>query len=86
MNIGEAIEAAKGGARISRPAWHGKGMWVQFHAGYAERVAATGEYIRERAPYLEMVTPTGVVQAGWLASQPDLLATDWVATSSEDTE
>lgn len=84
MNIGEAIELAKGGHRIARPSWNGKGMWVQYHGGLTEKVAATGEVIRQRDPYLEMFTAQGTIQAGWLASQADLLATDWQALPTDD--
>lgn len=59
MNIGEAVEAAKGGANISRPGWNGKGMYVYFHAGYTERIAGNGEVIRKREPYLVMHTAQG---------------------------
>ena len=84
MNIGQAIEAAKGGANISRPGWNGKGMYVYYVGEVTERVAATGEIIRKRDPYLVMHTAQGTEQAGWLASQSDLLADDWAAEVPDD--
>lgn len=84
MNIGSAIEAAKNGARIWRPSWNGRGLWVQYVGEMTERVATTGEVIRKREPYLEMMTASGTLQAGWLASQADLLADDWQARIPAD--
>lgn len=83
MNIGQAIEAAKGGAHISRPGWNGKGMYVYYVGEMTEQVAATGEVIRKRDPYLVMHTAQGTEQAGWLASQADLLADDWSAETPD---
>lgn len=84
MNIGQAIEAAKDGHNISRPAWNGKGMYVYYHAEMTERVASTGQVIRKREAYLSMHTAQGTEQAGWLANQADLLADDWMATMPLD--
>lgn len=84
MNIGQAIEAAKTGAYIARPGWNGKGMYVYYVGEFTERVAATGQVLRKRDPYLVMHTAQGTEQAGWLASQADLLATDWIVTGPSD--
>lgn len=81
MNIGEAIQEAKEGACIARPAWNGKGMFVYYFGEMTERVAATGEAMRKRDPYLVMRTAQGTHQAGWLASQADLLADDWMVVN-----
>jgi hypothetical protein len=65
MNIGEAIEAMKVGKKASRPSWNGKDMYL---------------YIETRQgfePCICMVNAQGGHQPGWLANQPDLLATDW---------
>lgn len=77
MNIGQAIEAAKDGACVARPSWNGKGMFVYYFGEMTEHAAATGEVLRKREPYLVMHTAQGTEQAGWLASQADLLADDW---------
>jgi hypothetical protein len=65
MNIGEAIEAMKVGKKASGPSWNGKDMYL---------------YIETRQgfePCICMVNAQGGHQPGWLANQPDLLATDW---------
>ena len=65
MNIGAAIEYMKIGHKISRPAWNGKNMYLYLliFDGYE--------------PCIVMRNAQGGDQPGWLANQPDLLATDW---------
>lgn len=90
MNFGEAIAAAQQGKRIARAGWNGKGMFVYQMPGYdvLECNALTAgrlgmpEKTRIRVlPYFAMKTadvnelPT--ILPGWLASQTDMLATDW---------
>ena len=81
MTFGEAIETAKSGARISRKGWNGKEQYVELatnisyvnHKG--EVVNAEHNAIGNAA--LAFVGTSGV-QIGWLASQADMLADDWV--------
>ena len=85
MNFGEAIEALKKGKKVSRPGWNGRGMWLILvpgslveikqgttysHAGLSGEVLING--------HIDMRTATGGMQPGWLASQTDMLAEDWV--------
>jgi hypothetical protein len=90
MDIGEAIKAAKAGARIARAGWNGKGMWVSYSPGsdwlpadkfwseanrkYVESLPGQGCTVK---PCLTMRCADGEILMGWLASQTDLLATDW---------
>lgn len=69
MNIGEAIDAMKSGQKVSRPSWNGKHMhlYLQTFDGCE--------------PCICMVNAQGGHQPGWLANQPDLLATDWGVVS-----
>lgn len=89
MNIGEAIAALKAGARVARAGWNGKGMWLAYSPGvqdlpaerfwagpnrdYAETIGGRADVL----PCITMKTATGEILMGWLASQSDILATDW---------
>ena len=86
MNFGQAIEAAKGGARITREGWNGKNMFVVYQKGYPNGIPCNkqtaeaygmeeGELFVVR-PYLQMRCDDGSHQM-WLASQSDILADDW---------
>jgi len=80
MNFGEAIEAAKNGARIQREGWNGKKQYVELATciSYKDEdgkiVNCTHDAIGNKA--LAFVGTSGV-QMGWLASQADMLAEDW---------
>lgn len=96
MNIGEAIELAKQGRRVTRNGWNGKGMWIAYSPGSkglpAERFWAgpNKEYAisiggeADVLPCLTMKTADGSILMGWLASQTDLLATDWMEVIDAD--
>ena len=79
--FGEAIEAVKKGAKISRLGWNGKEQWVEMGKCFSyantkgELINATHEDIMDRA--LVFVGTRGI-QVGWLASQADMLAGDWL--------
>ena len=93
MNFGNAIEALKEGKRVARAGWNGKGMWLALspgHAGlpsekfwagpnrdYAEAQGGAAHVL----PCITMKTATGEILMGWLASQTDMLAEDWVEVS-----
>ena len=80
MNFGEAIEAAKNGARIQREGWNGKRQYVELATCISYKdadgkiVNCTHDAIGNKA--LAFVGTSGV-QMGWLASQADMLAEDW---------
>lgn len=84
MDFGKALEALKKGKKVARTGWNGKGMYLFLVTG---QELADG--IRGNHAYLPDVTVTPVVaaiamktmnsiQVGWLASQTDMLAGDWV--------
>ena len=88
MTFGEAVEAMKRGAKVSRLGWNGKGMYIWVMPGSTVRDCnqitdphlavidkAEGE-IRFLGS-IRMRTATGDVLTGWLASQTDMLAEDW---------
>jgi Protein of unknown function (DUF2829) len=90
VNIGEAVQALKAGKRVARAGWNGKGMWLAYSPGKgmlpAENFWAppNKEYALQLGGYaavlpcITMKTATGEILMGWLASQTDLLADDWV--------
>ena len=89
MNFGLALEAAKKGARIARAGWNGKGQYVELACCISYlttgglRVNADHNAIGNKA--LAFVGTSGV-QLGWLASQADMLADDWMIVGETDEE
>lgn len=76
MDFGFAIKALKEGKRVHRAGWNGKGMWlVLINPGNAMHTSQAGGF--DMQPCIGMKTATNVMQPGWLASQPDMLAEDW---------
>lgn len=76
MNFGEALDYVRGGAtRIARDGWNGKGMWLFAVERWTIHETFFNDY--PRLPFLAMKTATGEV-IPWVASQADLLATDWI--------
>ena len=94
LNFGQALEALKQGHRIARAGWNGKGMFVGLNKGSSEclspgrtkTIEGVSETLFElgntgtvtRLPNLNMRAATGSTVTGWLASQTDLLAEDWI--------
>lgn len=89
MDIGGAVAALRNGLRVSRRGWNGKDMWLSYSPG-SEALPAANFWSKANADYAEanggsakvlpcitMKTATGEILMGWLASQTDLLATDW---------
>lgn len=73
MNIGQAVEAMRSGARVARSGWNGKGMWIALHE------ANHNETMTE--PFVYMRTAQGCL-IPWLCSQADLLAVDWTIVAA----
>lgn len=69
MSIGYAVEALKGGHKVAREGWNGKGMWLELQRPDA--------HSKMTLPYVFMRTAQGDL-VPWLCSQTDLLAEDWV--------
>jgi len=76
MDFGEALKALKAGEKVAREGWNGKGMWIAFSPG-----SACLPPERFWAKQNGMKTATGDMQPGWLASQADMLAEDWVVVA-----
>lgn len=81
MDFGEAIRQAKNGSRIKRLGWNGKNQYIELASDISYRntkgelVNCNHESIGNKA--FAFVGTSGV-QMGWLASQADMLAEDWM--------
>lgn len=97
MSFGHAIEMAKLGNKIARKGWNGKNMFVAYMPALYLPPADTkepGPRVNERTskfigtdkpldcqPYFAMYNAQEQWIPGWLASQSDMLATDWYVIS-----
>lgn len=80
MNFGQALEILKAGGMVARQGWNGKGMHIYLEDSLSTKVRG-GIYqgcVRRYEPCIVMFTAEGKHQPGWLASQADMLADDWV--------
>lgn len=86
MDFGDAIRALKQGDKVAREGWNGKGAWLVLMPGTVISEGLVNARTRRHVPhgdlsvggYIVMWTAAGVWQPGWLASQADMLADDWV--------
>ena len=93
MHFGHAIEAMKRGAKVARAGWNGKGMWIalssapktcrsvpaeQFWSAHGKAFALSQGGHAGVLPCFIMKTASDEILMGWLASQTDMLAEDWV--------
>ena len=91
MNFGQAIEALKAGKRVARQGWNGKNMFLfLLPAGTVPLTAVHDPALRqvlkdeiggdtfEALGSIRMFTADKKILTGWLASQTDILAEDWV--------
>lgn len=69
INFSHALTAVKTGKFITRAGWNGKGQYVGFQS--------PDKNSKMTLPYLFMKTVEGNF-VPWLASQTDILATDWI--------
>lgn len=89
-SFSEALEHVKAGNRAARIGWNGKGMWICYGEGRVIPSTAfwnvhTKAFAEsqpdgkaEVLPYLVFKTADDKILMGWLASQTDMLAEDWV--------
>jgi len=78
MDFGDAVRALKAGNKVAREGWNGKGMWLVL--GDPANVLVWDDY--PMLPFIAMKTADGKMLPGWLASQTDILAEDWVVVSA----
>lgn len=81
FSFGEAIKYLKRGFKVARKGWNGKKQYIQLATGISYKAAA-GEVVNcEHDAIGNMAVAfvgTSGVQVGWLASQADMLAEDWI--------
>jgi len=90
MKFGDALEMLQRGHKVAREGWNGKGMFLIFVGGTlncqlkegtpyhsALNSDSVGQPEVTINPHIDMFTAQGTFQPGWLASQTDMLATDW---------
>ena len=94
FTFGEAIRKLKAGQKVARKGWNGKGMYLYLVHGFSvdkenlrneasihlptDDGAMHGTGVANFLSHIDMRTATGDVCIGWLASQTDMLAEDWV--------
>lgn len=92
LDFGAAIQALKHGAKVARTGWNGKGMWLALSGAIeGRRIEHTQFWSKHNAdharaqggstvvlPCITMKTADGSILMGWLASQTDMLAEDWM--------
>lgn len=84
FRFGEAIRLIKQGKKVARKGWNGKNQYIELarNIGYktadGEIINAEHKDIGNKA--IAFVGTSGV-QLGWLASQADMLAEDWVTVN-----
>ena len=82
-DFGGALAALRDGRRVCREGWNGKGMFLFLVPGSkfkVNRAPLLGIYPEgteiDYHPHIDMKTAQGYV-VPWLASQADMLASDW---------
>lgn len=91
LSFGVAIEALKQGYKVCRSGWNGKGMWLSISRPEPFTIPAENFWSPHNRlfaeqnggqatvlPSITMKTATNEVLMGWLASQTDMLANDWL--------
>jgi len=90
VDFGHAIAALIAGKKVGRAGWNGKNMFLVYvpgtpnapiTAGTPYAAALKGHASITIDPHIDMFTAKGTMQPGWLASQADILATDWETIS-----
>lgn len=97
MDFGQAIVFLKNGKKVAREGWNGKGMWIVLMPSLYLPPHSTqdaGAKVNDRTakhigvdmpldsqPYIAMWTANKQWQPGWLASQADILAEDWIVVN-----
>lgn len=85
LSFGHAIRVLQDGKKVARAGWNGNGMYLilvngtkdaKLTEGTPYALATKGNIVTIN-PHIDMMTATGEMQPGWLASQTDMLANDW---------
>jgi len=68
MDLGSALHVLRDGGKVTRAGWNAAGQWIALQV--------PDENSKMRKPYL-YISPVDGEFVPWLASQTDILATDW---------
>lgn len=68
QDFGWALTQLRDGTKVTRTGWNGPGQWIH--------IQKPDEHSKMTLPYIYISTVGGCL-VPWLASQGDLLATDW---------
>ena len=81
FSFGEAIKHLKRGMKVARKGWNGKNQYIQLATAISYK-SPDGEIVNCNHDAIGNMAiafiGTSGVQMGWLASQADMLAEDWV--------
>lgn len=88
FSFGEAVKYLKRGLKVARKGWNGKGMYLFLGRDFSLTTDADlgeytaenedGSYEAEIGDSICMRTEDKSIVVGWLASQTDMLADDWI--------
>ena len=92
MSFGSAIFMLKRGRKVARKGWNGKDMFIYLSDGLnLDSKSLTGAAAKQLlpvlpgvpnsfkiCPHIDMKAADGTIVVGWLASQTDMLADDWI--------
>jgi hypothetical protein len=94
MNFGQALERLKQGKRIARKGWNGKGMFIYLTTGtivpFENLKQETANNLIcaktsrhdgavEFKSHIDMKASDGSITIGWVPSQVDMFAEDWMS-------
>lgn len=87
FDFGQALNLLKQGKAVARKGWNGKGMFLTYQPGSE----VTGDMMRNEPAkkfygsnavkicgHIDMKAADGSYVVGWLASQTDMFAEDWM--------
>lgn len=81
FSFGDAVKYLKRGLKVKRTGWNGKNQYIQLATGISYK-AANGTIVNcdhnDIGNKAIAFIGTSGVQMGWLASQADMLAEDWM--------
>lgn len=83
FSFGEAIKHLKRGMKVARKGWNGKGMYLFFADGEDLTSCLSASDFKCTSSVC-MKTAKNTICVGWVASQADMFAEDWVFVKQED--
>ena len=81
MDFGKALEALKGGSKVARSGWNGKGLSIELQVPDVQsKMTLPYLFMNYPATPASDTAPANHINARvpWLASQTDVLAEDWI--------